>query len=57
MLLSIMCSIQQVSLAQTSLQEKSNDPDAFRLLGEVKFELKDYEGSVAAYRSASKVSF
>ncbi|KAF8007644.1 hypothetical protein BT93_K1595 [Corymbia citriodora subsp. variegata] len=37
-------------------KEKSNDPDAFRLLGEVKFELKDYEGSAAAYRSASKLS-
>lgn len=37
-------------------KEKSNDPDAFRLLGEVKFELKDYEGSAAAYRTASKLS-
>ncbi|KAK3411209.1 uncharacterized protein LOC104423277 isoform X2 [Eucalyptus grandis] len=37
-------------------KEKSNDPDAFRLLGDVKFELKDYEGSAAAYRTASKLS-
>ncbi|XP_048139914.1 uncharacterized protein LOC115755813 [Rhodamnia argentea] len=37
-------------------KERSTDPDAFRLLGEVKFELKDYEGSAAAYRSASKLS-
>lgn len=37
------------------LQEKPNDPEAFRLLGEVKFALKDYEGSVAAYKSSSKV--
>ncbi|KAL4589340.1 hypothetical protein LXL04_002246 [Taraxacum kok-saghyz] len=31
---------------------KGNDPEVFRLLGEVKFELKDYEGSIAAYKSA-----
>ena len=37
------------------LQEKPNDPEAFRLLGEVKFALKDYEGSAAAYRSSAKV--
>lgn len=36
-------------------QEKPNDPEAFRLLGEVKFALKDYEGSAAAYRSSVKV--
>lgn len=38
------------------MQKKPRDPDAFRLLGEVKYELKDYEGSVLAYRSAEKVS-
>lgn len=38
------------------MQKKPRDPDTFRLLGEVKYELKDYEGSVLAYRSAEKVS-
>lgn len=38
------------------LQEKPNDPDVYRLLGEVKFELKDYEGSAAAYKKSSAVS-
>lgn len=35
-----------------------NEPssDAFRLLGEVKFNLKDYEGSAAAYKSSATVS-
>lgn len=37
-------------------KEKPNDADAFRLLGEVKYELKDYDGSVAAYKSSAKVS-
>lgn len=37
-------------------QEKPSDPEVFRLLGEVKYELKDYEGSVAAYKVSSKVS-
>ncbi|TXG46414.1 hypothetical protein EZV62_028087 [Acer yangbiense] len=31
-------------------KEKPGDPDVLRLLGEVKYELKDYEGSAAAYR-------
>ena len=30
--------------------------EAYRLLGEVKFELKDYEGSSSSYRSALSVS-
>ncbi|KAK1416970.1 hypothetical protein QVD17_26090 [Tagetes erecta] len=34
---------------------KPDDPEVFRLLGEVKFEMKDYEGSVAAYRSSIKI--
>lgn len=38
------------------LQKKPDDPDVFRLLGEVKYELKDYEGSVASYKSAERVS-
>lgn len=37
------------------LQEKPSDPDVFRLLGEVKYELKDYEGSAAAYRVSTMV--
>ncbi|KAK4748321.1 hypothetical protein SAY87_014907 [Trapa incisa] len=38
------------------IKEKPNDPDVYRLLGEVKFELKDYDGSSAAYRKSSAVS-
>ena len=38
------------------VQEKTKDPDAFRLLGEVKYALRDYEGSAAAYRNAFSVS-
>lgn len=34
---------------------KPTDPDVFRLLGEVKYELKDYEGSAAAYRLSTMV--
>lgn len=30
--------------------------EAYRLLGEVKFELKDYEGSSSSYKSALDVS-
>lgn len=37
------------------LQEKPNDPDVYRLLGEVKFELKDYDRSAAAYKKSSAV--
>lgn len=37
-------------------KEKPSDPDVFRLLGEVKYELKDYEGSAAAYRVSTMVS-
>lgn len=35
-----------------------NEPssDAFRLLGEVKFNLKDYEGSAAAYKSSATMA-
>ncbi|XP_031249397.1 uncharacterized protein LOC116107231 [Pistacia vera] len=44
------------SLLQDLGKEKPTDPDVFRLLGEVKYELKDYEGSVAAYRVSTMVS-
>ncbi|KAG8380282.1 hypothetical protein BUALT_Bualt07G0177100 [Buddleja alternifolia] len=37
-------------------EKKPSDPDAFRLLGEVKYELKDYKGSVVAYKSAERAS-
>ncbi|CAI0442092.1 unnamed protein product [Linum tenue] len=39
-----------------ALEEKPNDPDVFRLLGEIKYELNDYEGSAGAYRMSAKVS-
>lgn len=42
--------------AYFGLQNQQTDPDAFRLLGEVKYEIKDYEGSVVAYRNAQMVS-
>jgi len=35
---------------------KPSDADVFRLLGEVKYGLKDYDGSVAAYKSSARVS-
>lgn len=44
------------SLLEDLTKEKPTYPDAFRLLGEVKYELKDYEGSVAAYKSSFSVS-
>ncbi|OAY48712.1 uncharacterized protein LOC110617502 [Manihot esculenta] len=44
------------SLLQDLAKEKPTDPDVFRLLGEVKYELKDYEGSADAYRSSAMVS-
>ncbi|KDP25040.1 hypothetical protein JCGZ_22575 [Jatropha curcas] len=47
---------QAASLLQDLAKEKPNDPDVFRLLGEVKYELKDYEGSANAYRSSAMVS-
>ncbi|XP_021888125.1 uncharacterized protein LOC110807329 isoform X2 [Carica papaya] len=44
------------SLLQDLTRERPNDPDVYRLLGEVKYELKDYEGSAAAYRSSAMIS-
>ncbi|KAK6267836.1 hypothetical protein QUC31_011996 [Theobroma cacao] len=38
------------SLLQDLAKEKTSDPDVFRLLGEVKYALKDYDGSAAAYK-------
>ncbi|KAI3524876.1 hypothetical protein L1887_03544 [Cichorium endivia] len=45
-----------VSMLEELTKMKPSDPEAFRLLGEVKFEMKDYQGSAAAYRSSAKVS-
>ncbi|PQP99304.1 uncharacterized protein Pyn_15338 [Prunus yedoensis var. nudiflora] len=44
------------TLLQDLAKEKPSDPEIFRLLGEVKYELKDYEGSAAAYKVSSMVS-
>ncbi|XP_062008893.1 uncharacterized protein LOC133725600 [Rosa rugosa] len=44
------------TLLEDLTKEKPSDPEVFRLLGEVKYELKDYEGSVAAYKVSSMVS-
>lgn len=38
------------------LQKKPSDPDVFRLLGQVKYRLKDFEGSARAYRASAMVS-
>ncbi|XP_057988892.1 uncharacterized protein LOC110665716 isoform X6 [Hevea brasiliensis] len=44
------------SLLQDLAKEKPTDPEVFRLLGEVKYVLKDYEGSANAYRISVMVS-
>ncbi|KAK4361703.1 hypothetical protein RND71_016944 [Anisodus tanguticus] len=44
------------SLLEDLIKKKPSDPDVYRLLGEVKYELKDYEGSAAAFRMSAKVS-
>ncbi|KZV43174.1 hypothetical protein F511_33412 [Dorcoceras hygrometricum] len=44
------------TLLENLCEKKANDPDVFRLLGEVKYALQDYEGSANAYRSASVAS-
>ncbi|KAF7814619.1 superkiller protein 3 [Senna tora] len=44
------------SLLDDLTKVKPSDADVFRLLGEVKFELKDYQGSVAAYKNSAMVS-
>lgn len=61
----VWCKIKKVKLSEAllgdnwlinlDLQKKPNDPDAFRLLGEVKYQLRDYEGSVAAYKRSTMV--
>ncbi|KAF8103129.1 hypothetical protein N665_0188s0083 [Sinapis alba] len=44
------------ALLEKLAKERPTDPDVFRLLGEVNFELKNYEGSIAAYKISEKVS-
>ncbi|KAF3676557.1 auxin-responsive family protein [Capsicum annuum] len=38
------------------MQKKPSDPDVYRFLGGVKYGLKDYEGSAAAFRMSATVS-
>ncbi|XP_062155698.1 uncharacterized protein LOC133863673 [Alnus glutinosa] len=47
---------QASTLLEDLTKEKPSDPDVFRLLGEVKYELKDYDGSATAYKTAQMVS-
>ncbi|KAK3035522.1 hypothetical protein RJ639_034727 [Escallonia herrerae] len=44
------------TLLEDLTKKNPSDADALRLLGEVKYELKDYEGSVAAYKRSAMVS-
>ncbi|KAG9143269.1 hypothetical protein Leryth_010188 [Lithospermum erythrorhizon] len=44
------------SLLEDLTKNKPSDPEVYRLLGEVKYELKDYDGSATAYRNSAKVS-
>lgn len=43
-------------LSDYLIQERPGDYEAYRLLGEVKYQLKDYESSAAAYKSCLSVS-
>ncbi|URE28404.1 hypothetical protein MUK42_16150 [Musa troglodytarum] len=40
----------------SNVQERPNNADAYRLLGDVKFELKDYDGSASAYKNSLSAS-
>ncbi|XP_031376866.1 uncharacterized protein LOC116192451 [Punica granatum] len=44
------------SRLENLIEKKPNDPDVYRVLGEVRTELQDYEGSVAAYKKSSALS-
>ncbi|WOG99073.1 hypothetical protein DCAR_0518421 [Daucus carota subsp. sativus] len=44
------------SLLEDIIKNNSSSPDAFCLLGEVKYNLKDYEGSAAAYKSSAAMA-
>ncbi|KAH1056228.1 hypothetical protein J1N35_034293 [Gossypium stocksii] len=48
--------VRATSLLQELAKVKTSDPEVFRLLGEVKYELKDYDGSAAAYKLSVAVS-
>ncbi|XP_042449403.1 uncharacterized protein LOC122034287 [Zingiber officinale] len=47
---------QASSLLEKMTKERPNNADAFRLLGDIKFELKDYDGSVSAYHNSLSAS-
>ncbi|THU71073.1 hypothetical protein C4D60_Mb08t31710 [Musa balbisiana] len=40
----------------SNVQERPNNADVYRLLGDVKFELKDYDGSASAYKNSLSAS-
>lgn len=44
------------SLLEQLTKARPNDIEVYRLLGEVKFEQKDFEGSASAYKSALSIS-
>ncbi|ERN09051.1 hypothetical protein AMTR_s00163p00031970 [Amborella trichopoda] len=44
------------SLLEKLIKERPAYVDAYRLLGEVKFELKEFEGSASAYRLAASIT-
>nr|GEV89053.1 tetratricopeptide repeat (TPR)-like superfamily protein [Tanacetum cinerariifolium] len=44
------------SMLEDLTKMKPSDPEPYRVLGAVKYELKDYEGSAAAYRTSAKIS-
>jgi tetratricopeptide (TPR) repeat protein len=45
------------SLLEELTEEKPNDPEVFRLLGETKYEAKDYDGSAAAFKTSATVNY
>ncbi|CAL9131259.1 unnamed protein product [Musa textilis] len=47
---------QASSLLEKLTKERPNNADAYRLLGDVKFELKDYDGSASAYKNSLSAS-
>ncbi|WOK94509.1 hypothetical protein Cni_G03213 [Canna indica] len=47
---------QASSLLEKLTKDRPNNADAFRLLGDVKFELKDYDGSASAYKKSLSAS-
>nr|XP_009414684.1 PREDICTED: uncharacterized protein LOC103995732 isoform X3 [Musa acuminata subsp. malaccensis] len=47
---------QASSLLEKLTKERPNNADVYRLLGDVKFELKDYDGSASAYKNSLSAS-